>query len=490
MPCPLPQPTPTGVRIAGDRYQWLHVWRACLEVLRDSSDPIARTNPAIAVGVEADGAGNVDDAVLYRQNPPHTYSQVKWAANAKTPIGLDYLTETQTPRGSCLLAKFADAHARLTADGERPNMILRTNRNIDPNSVLLIGLDTRTQLLMPNAADHGPTSARGKERSVWARSANVTEADLLRLLEDLHFETGYGLNLLEDNVASLMSATGLRSDTPALLTATGWIEKLVINGTKRINLDTIRSAVTDLHLSAGRVWPTLSIATLKPDPVADQALYALDWVDRFDGDDPYARRRPKPPATWDDLATDLEDLPTHVTGVDAVLITGSFRLATAFAVGAALRKVTGVDVAWKQGPQIWSSDHSYDKVLTPKTVTTSLGQGDDIAIVVDIATSATPDVIDWLRDTQAPIGDVITVSVPSGQAKDNAITDPAEAVALAVGIRDVARQAVRTSPRIHLFAACPAGLALLLGHRWNRVSVTYVYEDLKTSYMHAYTIQS
>jgi hypothetical protein len=99
-------------------------------------------------------------------------------------------------------------------------------------------------------------------------------------------------------------------------------------------------------------------------------------------------------------------------------------------------------------------------------------------------------VIDWLRDTQAPIRDVITVSVPSGQAKDNAITDPAEAVALAVGIRDVARQAVRTSPRIHLFAACPAGLALLLGHRWNRVSATYVYEDLKTSYMHAYTIQS
>ena len=70
MPGPLPQPTPTGVRIAGDRYQWLHVWRACLEVLRASSDPIAHTNPAIAVGVEADGAGNtVDDAVLYRHEP-------------------------------------------------------------------------------------------------------------------------------------------------------------------------------------------------------------------------------------------------------------------------------------------------------------------------------------------------------------------------------------------------------------------------------------
>lgn len=98
--------------------------------------------------------------------------------------------------------------------------------------------------------------------------------------------------------------------------------------------------------------------------------------------------------------------------------------------------------------------------------------------------------IDWLRRTRAPVGDVITVSVPSGRAKDDAITDPAQAVALAVGIRDVARQAARTSAHIHLFMACPAGLAILLGHRWNRVTSTQVYEDLKTEYVHAYSIES
>lgn len=108
-------------------------------------------------------------------------------------------------------------------------------------------------------------------------------------------------------------------------------------------------------------------------------MSALDWVDRFDGDEPYARRRPKLPATWDDLAADLADLPNHLAGVDAVLVTGSIRLATGFAVGAALRKVTGVDVAWKQGPQIWNSDHLYDEILTPRTHVTALGQGDDTA---------------------------------------------------------------------------------------------------------------
>jgi SMODS-associated and fused to various effectors sensor domain len=490
MPGPLPSPTPTGVRIAGDRYQWLHVWRACLEALRDRSGPTAAANPAIAVGVEADDVGNVDDVVLYRQRPSHTYSQVKWTANASTPIGVDYLTETQSAGGSSLLAKFAAAHQLLTADGQRPDMVLRTNRNIDPTSVLLTGLDTRTQLLMPNAAKQGPRSARGKERAVWARCAGVAEADFLRLLEDLRFEAGYTLTLLEENVANLMAATGLRSDTPALLAATGWVEDLVISGAKRIDLDMIGALVADHGLAAGRVWPTVSIATLKPDPVADQALYALDWVDRFDGDDPFTRRRPKLPDTWDLLAADLADLPNHLAGVDAVLVTGSLRLATGFAVGAALRKVTGVDVAWKQGPQIWNSDHRYDEALEPGTFVTPLGRGDDTAIVVDIATSATPDVIGWLKTTDTPVRDIITVSVPSGRVKDDSITHPAQAVALAVGIRDVARRAARTSPCIHLFMACPAGLALLLGHRWNRVTTTLVYEDLKTGYVHAYTIQS
>jgi hypothetical protein len=369
-------------------------------------------------------------------------------------------------------------------------MVLRTNRNIDPDSVLLTGLDTRRQLLMPNAAKQGPRSARGKERAVWARSAGVTEADLLRLLGDLRFETGYGLQLLVENVTNLMAATGLRSDPPALLTATAWIEQLVINGTRRIELDMMRSAIADLSLSVGRIWSTVSIATLKPDPVADQALYALDWVDRFDGGDPYTRRRPKPPATWDGLADDLAALPNHLVGVDAVLITGSFRLATGFALGSALRKVTGIDVAWKQGAQLWSSDHPYPEALTPGTEVALLGQGKDTAIVVDIAATATPDVIDWLQSTKTPVGAVITVSMPSGRVKDDAITDPAQVVALAVGIRDVARRAARTSPRIHLFMACPVGLALLLGHRWNRVTATLVYEDLKTEYVHAYAIAS
>jgi hypothetical protein len=83
---PLPAPSATGVRIAGDRYQWLVAWLACVRVLYD-----ARTrsgNPVIRV----DDVGNLDDVVRYRQSPPHTYQQVKYAVDHRTPVSTDYLT--------------------------------------------------------------------------------------------------------------------------------------------------------------------------------------------------------------------------------------------------------------------------------------------------------------------------------------------------------------------------------------------------------------
>jgi hypothetical protein len=63
---------------------------------------------------------------------------------------------------------------------------------------------------------------------------------------------------------------------------------------------------------------------------------------------------------------------------------------------------------------------------------------------------------------------------------NQAVTGPGHAVALAQAIRNQVRQLADASrtPRLHLVLACPAGLALLLGHRWNRVPTTQLYEDL------------
>lgn len=63
---------------------------------------------------------------------------------------------------------------------------------------------------------------------------------------------------------------------------------------------------------------------------------------------------------------------------------------------------------------------------------------------------------------------------------------------LATGIRDAVRRACRDTDKIRLFLASPMGLALMLGHRWNRLRTTTVYEDLNRNpvYEAAFTIHA
>ncbi|WP_327181239.1 DNA/RNA helicase domain-containing protein [Streptomyces sp. NBC_01334] len=62
--------------------------------------------PVVAVGVEADGVGNMDDVVLYRQ-ALHTYMQVKYAADSSTPANKGYLLKPSDPGGPSTLRKLA-----------------------------------------------------------------------------------------------------------------------------------------------------------------------------------------------------------------------------------------------------------------------------------------------------------------------------------------------------------------------------------------------
>lgn len=157
-------PSASGVRIAGDDYQWLHAWRSCLEALHENLTGNA-ANPIVAVGVEEPGVGNGDDVVLHRTQPPNTYTQVKYAVDNRTAVNLAYLTT------SGILRKMHKTYADLTADGAPAEMRLTTNRNADPHDILVADRDGRDGRLLPRATQGGPKSARGKARAAWAASA-------------------------------------------------------------------------------------------------------------------------------------------------------------------------------------------------------------------------------------------------------------------------------------------------------------------------------
>lgn len=484
----LPRPGRTGVRIAGDRFQWLCAWDACLRALHEPEAGSA--NPAVRVGVEVDGVGNVDDVVLYRRLPPHTYAQVKYAVGYGTPVNTDYLTVSSTPGGDSILQKLVDARRRLAEGGDAVDLVLVSNRLADPHDPLLAVRDARTQLLLPRAGEGAERSATGRTRAQWARSAGIDDDELLELLAVLRFDLGRDVGHLEELVSLRMQLAGLRGDTDAVNLGISWIADQVIAGRRELDLGMVREAIEQGDLRAGSPRSLVSVATLVPDPMASASIWSIDWVDRFDGTDAFAKRRPRPPATWADLEHEIESIPSHLGGMKQVAVSGSMRLAVAFEVGAALRMVTGVDLAVVQRGELWASDAEY---TVPKALDVSevaLDQGTELAIAVEVSTPITFDVQAFVRQTQLPVQRLVVVR-PHDGPRDNSVVDAEDAVAHAVGIRDAVRRAARGHERVHLFLACPMGLALLLGHRWNRVAPTIVYEDIASlGYEAAFTVSA
>jgi hypothetical protein len=317
----------------------------------------------------------------------------------------------------------------------------------------------------------------GKARARWAATTGLTDAELLNLLAVLDFDLGHDTEHLARIVKLTMLAAGLRGDDAGLSTGVNWIEEQVIAGRRELDLDDIRDAIETrgLHLEDPRT--IVSVATLVPDPLADRAVHALDWVDRFDGADANLKRRPKPPATWGELQDDIEQIPHYLGSATRLVVTGSMRLAPAFAVGAALRMVTGMDVATMQRGVLWGSDAQYSAPSTPIVTEHAIEQGAELAVAFEIATPIGDDVIAFLHEHGVPVRRLVVVR-PSGGPRDNAVAGPEDACALAVGIRDAVRREVTGSPKVHLFLAGPMGLVLLIGHRWNRIAPTVVYEDL------------
>lgn len=191
------------------------------------------------------------------------------------------------------------------------------------------------------------------------------------------------------------------------------------------------------------------------------------------------------------LQADIEQIPNHLAGARRIMVTGSLRQATAFTIGAALRMVTNVNLAVLQGDQLWTSDTDYTEPIPPTVTEHPLEQGDELAVAIAVATHVTDDVLAFLRGCQVPV-DRLVVLQPPGGAKDNSVATAATAVALAVGIRDQIRRAVKEPRRVHLFLAGPMGLSLLLGHRWNRVAPTTVYEEVRseTQYHPAFEVSA
>lgn len=478
----------SGVRRFGDRYQDLIAWTAAMRVLHPSND-------YKQLEIEVNGVGNIDDVVLRSTSGRHHYSQVKWTTNPTRMIDNTYLTKQDTPKSKSLLQKFFNSWKKLVSVGAPPIMELVTNRVLDPNDPLLGLVDGRTDLLNPAAR----ASASGSDASVrlgeWADHLGCSRDEVLDMLDTLLFKPGLSVNGERDRAQSLMLANGLLGDSDALTRGVSIVTDWVLEGRREITFEDITEEVDRMRLRSDDPRAVLLIQAINRDPNPGDATVALDWVDLYEGDSPPTRRRPRDPASWTVMSNDIDDAVARLSaqGLHNVVIRGAMRQATFFTVGARLAQVTGTNIAYVQQGTPWASDFPRVSVPEPQRSVIALEAGNDLAVAVGMAVDPTPAVAAFAEAASLPVRSLL-VLMPAEGAHDQSVAGPGQAVAYAQSLRNAVRAQLESAPanRVHLFLAGPGGLALLLGHRWNRVAPTTVYEDLGPGrgYIAAFTVDA
>lgn len=467
-------PSASGARIAGDDYQHVLTWLHALHLLLQESD-------VTKIEFEADRAGNVDDLVVHRRHDPALYHQIKFVVDQRTPLTHEWFTTPSKRGGKSPLQRFYDAYKDLpNSKGQPPEMALHTNRLPAPNDAVLKHVSGTDCKLVPRLLAPGSRSQTGRIRDQWADHLGIREEELATFLRNLSIRSGReGLEELEDRCSWAMRAVGYRAEIDAILSAIGALRKLIRTGIRQLDADAIRELAGELNLSAQEPRATLLIQSLMPDPWPESATVSVDWVDLFEGDDASTRRQLHEPSDWNirlkpDLVAAVDKLRRYQ--LMAVSIHGSMRLSTGILAGFLLSDVAGFGVASMGREGEWSSDGPRQAMSIAREVI-EIRDAEDLAIALAVSQPIAEDVADFVASVDS-VGKLIVYTPKDGPSR-RAIANPAAGLGLADEISAALRQDTRYGPgTLHLFQACPLPLSIQVGHLWNRMPRTQLYDDL------------
>ncbi len=470
----------SGARLAGDDYQ--HVF-TLLHAVRLLGETFGVTR----VMMEVSDTGNVDDLVVEYSERPTLYHQVKFSRVAGEPIDHTWFTDkggaTRSP-----LQRFYDSYLKLTVDDTPPEMALVTNRVPPPGDPVFKHLEGRDGLLVPRWAAAQDAASR-EVRGAWAEHLQITEDQLLAMLDHFKVMVGTGsLEQLRERCAEAMMAVGLRGDIEAVTLAHAEIRERIQRGETELDQDAMSEIVTRLALAGDQRTATLAVQGIDRLAYPDSATHTIDWVDAYEGDEPRARRRLRSEDALSEMTQDLRRAREALSaaGYSHARLGGAFRLGTAFALGAALSRTAGFELSMRQGAELWETlgdTVSAQVAVEPHEV----GQGQEVAICLSISADIAEDVLAHIRAEGIPVARMLAVSPTAGASRDS-VPSAAHARGLAQALLDQARSGSRDAGRLHLFQAQPNALAMMLGHIWNRVPPTLVYEDLNPGYQATFEI--
>lgn len=465
----VPKRNRSGVRGEGDDYQHLVTLNEVLRAIRG--------NGIRAVTVEADDAGSVDDIVLHDDTGPCRYTQVKHAVDAQTPVSTEYLLKPTRKGQRSLLQRFRDSWQQLKKS--RPKMVLVTDRGIDPNDDVFKMLDRKSSQLVPDFAD----KALDEQRAAWAAHLELNEDELLELLGCLYFKTGREMADERELAQVQLAVLGLAHDQRAIDSAMAFVREWVQERDRTMTVEEMAEALTDRIGRQGDARGLLVVEAIDEHTDKDAADVSLRFVELYDGDDPYARTSLRREADWQDAVwPQLQDAAATFKGrgLREIVVDGPMRLAMWFGAGCALRGVQGFQVSMNQNGQIWSSaEYGISPELTVDVV--DISDDPRVGVVVSVATDASQAALEHAK--RVGVGRVVLVA-PEFGARSSVVQDGPTATAMAERIRNAVRDTLDgRDTEVHLYLATPAGLALLLGNRWNRVRPTVVYEFTAAGYV-------
>lgn len=460
--------------IRGDDYQHAIGWYWTCRMLHDPSID--------SVTIEHPSGGYFDDVVVRRHQGHDTYIQAKSSNYGNVVVDRAWLLGAATPKGRSPLQHFFATYLALNETGRQFSLELWTNRGFD-NANPLLGklLDQKSDRIdVDKMLQSGGKSDIAAERQAWAEHLGVGPEALGVFLGNVSWKQSGSEIDLRDHAKPLMELAGLRSDDDAVTIGMSVVRGWVTRGAGPRTADHARREIADHKLLALDGTLLLLVNGIDHESTPTPPNLTLDFVRYFRGEDSFSRKLLHDPADWDAVIRPAFDDAARTLAtyrVRHVHISGALRHPMWFAAGRAFPQVKRWTISMDQLGTTWNTGVMPEEVEPRFLASEELGQGAGLGFAIGLTGDPTEDVVNWIRRSGAAIDRLIVLGP---QAKPSPTSVPAGEWAMGWSrtAREIVRDEVRAvgADRVHVFMRCPGGIAMMVGHQWNVLPTTTVYE--------------
>lgn len=477
----------------GDNYQSRIFWEHAFNLLLDGSC-------VVEVTFEANGPKAFDDVVV-RYDPPvprsgperiaAEYTQVKWHVESGGRFGYEDFINPDFigAKSFSLLQRLQQARLQAPANSHFTFLTTYRIKDGDPLAELISSHD-RTLLIEKLFDDTTDRSRMGKVRQCWREHLQLASDDELRTIVR-------GLRVLEGHLSldELRAQINIKARIVGVLTCSAAESDFRYDELARqLKVRRLNALTREALLQLCREEGLLVERAAKPDPFLPVAIRSFlgpsaDVVDAAPENtllllDEFRQRYLQEGRGWQrDIRPKVETfLRAAVKRSHKLRLILDAHASIAFLAGSVLDLKSSVDTQLVQkgrvGRSVWRADDPIAADAARFTIEEEVvGDGDEIAIAISVARTATPDAHDYVAAQLPRVGRLITYALPRGTGQ-SVVAGGGHAAALAEQISNHLRGMKQRPPGalVHIFAAAPNSLLFFLGQEHQAIAPCIVYE--------------